>query len=60
MQWRIIYVGQTMNALEKRISDHIRNVKFIQEFGSFKQRAHKSLITYRLAVNGIQHTLVVP
>ena len=57
---RITYVGQTTQTLEKRISDHIRKMKFLQNYGSFDNKSHKSLIAYRMAVNGIQHIHVLP
>ena len=56
----IRYVGQTCQRLEKRISDHIRNMKFLQRFGTFKEGTHKSLLSFRLAVNGVKHLCVIP
>ena len=55
-----IYVGQTIQKLEKRISDHVRNMKFLQRFGAFEEKAHKSLIAYRMAVYGIHDVHVLP
>ena len=45
---------------EKRISDHIRNMKVLQRFGTFKEDTHKSLLSYRLAVNGVQNLCDIP
>ena len=58
--YKLIYVGQTIQTLEKRISDHIRNMKFLQRFGSFEEKSHKSLIAYRMAVYGTQDVHVLP
>ena len=54
------YIGQTTQRLEKRISDHIRNMKLLQRFGSFKEGTHKSLLSFRLAVHGVQNLCVIP
>ena len=59
-RYSVIYVGQTIQKLEKRISDHIRNMKHLQRFGSFDDKSHKSLITYKMAVNGIHGIHVLP
>jgi hypothetical protein len=56
----IRYIGQTTQRLDKRISDHIRNMKFLQSFGSFKKGTHKSLLSYRLAVNGVHNLCAIP
>ena len=58
--YNLIYVGQTIQKLEKRISDHVRNMKFLQRFGAFEEKAHKSLIAYRMAVYGIHDVHVLP
>ena len=55
-----IYDGQTIKMLEKRISDHVRNMKYLERFGSFEEKSHKSLIAYRMAVCGIQGIHVLP
>ena len=44
----IIYVGHTAQKLDKRISAHICNVKYLQRHQSFKENRHKSVITPRL------------
>ena len=59
-RYSVIYVGQTIQKLEKRISDHIRNMKHLQRFGSFEDKSHKSLITYKMAVHGIDGIHVLP
>ena len=58
--YRLIYVGQTIQTLEKRISDHVRNMKFLQRFGAFEEKSHKSLIAYRMAVCGTHDVHVLP
>ena len=59
-RYRTLYVGQTIQRLDKRISDHIRNMQYLQRFGAYKPGCHKSLITYRLAVKGIHDICVLP
>ena len=58
--YNIIYVGQTIQPLEKRISRHIETAKILQKFHTFKEQSHKSLIAYRLAVTGIENIRVLP
>ena len=55
-----VYVGQTIQPLEKRISRHIETAKFLQKFHTFKEKSHKSLIAYRIAVTGVSNIRVLP
>ena len=59
-RYRTIYIGQTTQTLEKRIRDHIRKMKFLQRYGTFDNKTHKSLIAYRMAVSGIRDVHVLP
>ena len=49
----IIYVGQKAQELEKQISAHVYNIKYLQRHRSFKENSHKSLIALKLAIYGL-------
>ena len=55
-----IHVGQTSQRLDKRISDHVRKMKYLQKYREFGKKSHKSRIAYRLAVDGTENAGVVP
>ena len=56
----IRYIGHTTQRLDKRLSDHIRNMKFLQRYGEFEKDTHKSLLSYRLSVNGVYNLCAIP
>ena len=56
----IIYVGQTAQELEKRISAHVQNIKYLQRHRSFKENSHKCLISLKLAIHGLSDVCVLP